>query len=77
MVASLFACDRRERRCGISITGNGNLPPETFGRLGHQCAPESLKRPRQTETARDKPRICRTIFDVSVFRSFWAERPET
>ena len=55
---------------GISILGNENLRPETFGRMGLQFAPETADWRAQNEISRAKRRKCRTIPDARKLRQF-------
>ena len=57
---------------GISIPGNENLRPETFGRTGLQLAPETADWRLQTEFPRAKPRKSRAILDTRKLRQFGA-----
>src|SRR5271166_4040847 len=61
-----------EAFAGISIPGNGNLRPETFGRIRLQLAPETADWRPQTEIVRAKRRKCRAIPDATKLRQFGA-----
>ena len=56
----------------ISIPGNENLRPETFGRKDLRLAAETADWRPQTEFPGAKPRKCRPIPDARKLRQFGA-----